>query len=136
MLEFNLFLIDHWYYTVPLFGFIVMWFMSEKRRGGVRVSPNQLANIVNKHDGLVVDLRTKEEFEAGSITGSISIPFTDIDQRYEELIKHQTKPIILVCTLGRNSATSGDKLKKHGFTNLFVLKGGISTWQQEGLPLV
>jgi rhodanese-related sulfurtransferase len=38
--------------------------------------------------------------------------------------------------MGRNAALAGEKLQKHGYQNTHVLQGGISTWQQEGLPLV
>ena len=42
----------------------------------------------------------------------------------------------MVCGMGRNAAISGEKLKKFGFANISILKGGISKWQEEGLPLV
>ena len=64
MLEFNLFLIDHWYYSVPLIASIFLWFFSESRRGGVRIEPHNLTTMVNKEDAMIVDLRSKEEFDS------------------------------------------------------------------------
>ena len=78
----------------------------------------------------------RNEAEKGTITNSINIPFQDIDSRYEELLTFKETPIVLVCALGRNAGLTGEKLSKKGFTNLTVLKGGISSWQQDNMPLV
>ena len=45
-------------------------------------------------------------------------------------------PIVLICAMGRNAGLAGEKLQKHGYSETHVLKGGLATWQQEGLPLV
>ena len=63
MLEFNLFLMDYWYFSVPLFLSIVLWFRSETRRGGNRVDCDQLTNLVNKKSALLLDVRPKSEFD-------------------------------------------------------------------------
>jgi len=136
MLEFNLFLIDNWYLSVPLFLSILLWFRSETGRGGSRVDCAQLTKLVNKQSAALLDVRPKKEFEAGSIAGAINIPFDELDSRHDELVKMQNKPIILFCSMGRNAALSGEKLQSHGYKDTYVLKGGISTWQQDGLPLV
>ena len=136
MLEFNLFLIDYCYFSVPLFLSIILWFRSETRRGGNRVDCNQLTNLVNKDSACLVDVRPKSEFDLGAIAGSVNIPFEELDNRNDELLKQQENPRVLICKMGRNAALAGEKLQKHGYKNTHVLQGGISTWQQEGLPLV
>jgi rhodanese-related sulfurtransferase len=136
MLEFNLFLIDYWYFSVPLFLSIILWFRSETRRGGDRVDCNQLTNLVNKKSACLVDVRPKSEFDLGAIAGSVNIPFEELDNINDELLKQQESPLVLICKMGRNAALAGEKLQKHGYKNTHVLQGGISTWQQEGLPLV
>ncbi|MDB3950306.1 rhodanese-like domain-containing protein [Gammaproteobacteria bacterium] len=136
MLEFNLFLIDYWYFSVPLFLSIILWFRSETRRGGNRVDCNQLTNLVNKESACLVDVRPKSEFDLGAIAGSVNIPFEELDNRNDELLKQQENPLVLICKMGRNAALAGEMLQKYGYQNTHVLQGGISTWQQEGLPLV
>jgi hypothetical protein len=93
MLEFNLFLIDYWYFSVPLFLSIILWFRSETRRGGDRVDCNQLTNLVNKKSACLVDVRPKSEFDLGAIAGSVNIPFEELDNRNDELLKQQEKPL-------------------------------------------
>ena len=75
MLEFNLFLIDYWFYSVPLFLFVFLFFRSEMKKGGQRISPNDLTRIVNKENGMIIDLRKKELFETGHITNGQRILF-------------------------------------------------------------
>ena len=45
---------------------------------------------------LVVDVRSKEEYENMHITGSISLPLEEINQRYNELKDY--KQIVTYCT--------------------------------------
>jgi rhodanese-related sulfurtransferase len=100
------------------------------------VDCNQLTNLVNKESACLVDVRPKSEFDLGAIAGSVNIPFEELDNRNDELLKQQENPLVLICKMGRNAALAGEKLQKHGYQNTHVLQGGISTWQQEGLPLV
>ena len=51
-------------------------------------------------------------------------------------MKQQENPMVLICKMGRNAALAGEMLQKHGYKITYVLQGGITTWQQEGLPLV
>ena len=136
MLEFNLFLIDYWFYSVPLFLFVFLFFRSEMKKGGQRISPNDLTRIVNKENGMIIDLRKKELFETGHITGSKNIPSADFDNNSSDLDKHKDKPIILICEMGRDSANIGEKLQKRDFKQILILKGGMLTWVEESLPLV
>ncbi len=136
MLEFNLFLIDYWFYSVPLFLFVFLFFRSEMKKGGQRISPNDLTRIVNKENGMIIDLRKKELFEIGHITGSKNIPSADFDNNSSDLDKHKDKPIILICEMGRDSANIGEKLQKRDFKQTLILKGGMLTWVEESLPLV
>lgn len=136
MLEFNLFLIDYWYFSVPLFLSIILWFRSELNRGGPKVDCNQLTNLVNKKSACLLDVRPKSEFETGAIAGSFNIPFEELDKRHDEMLKEKDNPIILICKMGRNASIASEKMKSFGYQETLILQGGISTWQQEGLPLV
>ena len=84
----------------------------------------------------MVDVRPKNEFEMGAIAGSVNIPFDELENRNDELLKEKDNPIVLICKMGRNAALAGEKMRSYGYKETHVLQGGISTWQQEGLPLV
>ena len=136
MLEFNLFLIDYWYFSVPLFFFLFLFAYSEMNKGGKKIEPNEITRLVNKENAILIDLRKKEDYENGHITTALSYPHQEFDNQMHELDKFKERPIILVCDMGRNSANIGEKLKKAEFEKTFRLNGGMITWTQENLPVV
>ena len=136
MLEFNLFLIDYWYFSLPLFLFIFLFAYSEMNKGGKKIEPNELTTLTNKENAILVDLRPKEDYDAGHIMSALNYPHQDFENQMHELDRYKERPIILVCDMGRNSANIGEKLKKSDFKNTFRLNGGMMTWTQENLPVV
>ena len=74
MLEFNLFLIDYWYFSVPLFFFIFLFAYSEMNKGGKKIEPNELTRLVNKESAILIDIRKKEDYENGHIMTALNYP--------------------------------------------------------------
>ena len=72
----------------------------------------------------------------GAIAGSVNIPFDELENRNDELLKEKDNPIVLFFKICRYAGLAGEKMRSYGFLVTHVLQGGISTWQQEGLPLV
>ena len=136
MLEFNLFLIDYWYFSVPLFLFLFLFAYSEMNKGGKKIEPNELTRLVNKENAILIDLRKKEDYENGHIMTALNYPHQEFDNQMHELDKFKERPIILVCDMGRSSANIGEKLKKAEFKRTFRLNGGMMTWMQENLPVI
>jgi rhodanese-related sulfurtransferase len=84
----------------------------------------------------VVDVRTKEEFDAGHVAGARLIPWTDEDFRVrasKELDKG--KPMFVYCRTGRRSEEAVAALVELGFTDIRHLKGGITAWKEAGKSL-
>ncbi|ALI01788.1 rhodanese-like domain-containing protein [Pseudomonas sp. FW306-02-F02-AA] len=107
----------------------------EMSRGGRSLSTAELTALVNKDQGVVVDIRTTKDFAAGHIVGALNIPQDKLTARVGELEKHKAKTIILVDALGQHSGTHARELLKSGFTAA-KLSGGISSWKADNLPLV
>ena len=97
MLEFNLFLIDYWYFSVPLFLSIILWFRSELNRGGPKVDCNQLTNLVNKKSACLLDVRPKSEFDPNeSLSTTITLkPFAKNNLDTQEPI-YPAPPVIKI----------------------------------------
>ncbi|HAR5817416.1 TPA: rhodanese-like domain-containing protein [Staphylococcus pseudintermedius] len=74
----------------------------------------------------VIDLREKADYDYGHIIGARNIPMTMFRQRYHGLRKDQ--PIYLVDANGIASYRAARTLKKKGYTNLYMLKGGYKKW--------
>jgi phage shock protein E len=61
-----------------------------------------LEEILKSGKGTVVDVRTREEYMGGHVTGSINIPMQEIVARIDEVKALQT-PLIFCCASGGRS---------------------------------
>jgi len=129
------FLIEHFYFSAPLVIVLILFFISNSKKGGTKISCQSLISLSNQDQALIVDLRSSEAFNSGHITASINIPVNDVSRRSNEII-NSTKSVVLVCEMGSSSTNAGEILKKEGLKDIFILKGGINEWKMNNLPLV
>lgn len=102
-----------------------------------QVSPTELTMLVNRQDGIVVDIRGEEEFKKGHITGARHITASQIsEQKLPGLEKQKDAPIIVVCQAGMSAQKSAAALTNQGFSNVSVLQGGMGAWSGASLPVV
>lgn len=81
---------------------------------------------------LFLDVREPYEYEAGHIEKSVHIPIGEIRARWSELPRERS--IVVVCQIGQRSALVADFLEQEGL-DARNLKGGLTMWTAEGLPL-
>ena len=129
------FLIEHYYLSVPLLTVLVLLILSNAKKGGKKISCQTLISMSNRNSALIIDIRDSESFNAGHITASKNIPQNELPRRINE-ITNIDKSIILVCDMGTISPNAGEALKKEGFEDIYLLKGGINQWRMDNLPLV
>ena len=129
------FLIEHYYLSVPLLTVFVLLILSNAKKGGKKISCQTLISMSNQNSALIIDIRDSESFNAGHITASKNIPQNELTRRINE-ITNIDKSIILVCDMGNISPNAGEALKKEGFEDIYLLKGGINQWRIDNLPLV
>lgn len=119
--------------------FFVLWavyFVLESRRGGQSLSPQLATNLVNREDGVFVDLRDNDEFRQGHVAGALNIPVARLAERLNELEKYKSLPVVLVDKHGQSSGAAGRTLIAGGFTRVARVQGGIQGWRNENMPLV
>lgn len=73
-------------------------------------------------NGVVVDVRTPEEFAEEHFTGAVNIPVDQILARMDEIPRNQ--PVVLYCASGARSAYVAHLLKAEGYKNV-VNAGGL-----------
>ncbi|SHO57702.1 rhodanese-like domain-containing protein [Vibrio quintilis] len=101
------------------------------------ISVNELTYMVNKENGLVVDVRSKDEFRQGHITDAVNVLPSEIKSgNLGGLENRKSDPIILVCKTGQTVLESATSLAGAGFERVCVLKNGLSAWNEANLPLV
>ena len=79
---------------------------------GCEKQQSELDKIVNENNYVIVDVRTKEEYDTGHVKDAINIPVDTIDDKVE-LDKNKT--IIVYCRSGKRSATAKQKLVDLGY---------------------
>ena len=134
--KFILFLIEHYFYSVPLLVVSILLIRSNAIKGGKKITPQDLINLTNQDAAQLIDLRSSNEFNDGHITGSINIPYTDLEDRIHEIKKQEDKSLVLICDTGSQSANAGEVLNKSGFEKTVILSGGIGAWRLDNIPLV
>ena len=79
---------------------------------------------------IILDTREQDEFDSGHIPGAILIPYTEIDNKAEEMMPDKDKLILVYCRSGRLSKIAAESLAKLGYTNVKEF-GGIIDWPYE-----
>jgi rhodanese-related sulfurtransferase len=77
-----------------------------------------------KNGAIILDVRSKGEYQGGHINGSINISVDNLSNNLNKLKKD--KPIITCCASGMRSATAKSILKSNGFTNVHNGGGWMS----------
>lgn len=90
--------------------------------------------IQDKPDLVILDVRTQSEYDDGHIEGALLIPNTELSERLDELNK--SDEIIVYCRTGNRSSGSVVVLKDAGFSKIYHLSEGITSWIREGYPVV
>ena len=83
---------------------------------------------------ILLDVRTKEEFDSAHIEGALLIPISELSNRTEELNK--SNKIVVYSVNGSNSTTACELLIEKGFERVYNVLGGITAWNESGYPLV
>ena len=133
-MDFFDFLISRWYLSVPLLITFIFWYMYETSKGGKRITPSQAVELINKNDAIFVDVRQKDSFESGHIHGSINVQKESFGQ--QEHLLNKGKAVVVITENGLDAGGAGVELLKLGIEEVYLLKDGLISWQEESLPLV
>ena len=118
-------------------GLMLAWPMLSRMSGtSSNLGPADAVLLINRENALVLDVREDAEYAAGHITDARHIPLTQLESRVGELGKFKDKPVLVNCQAGMRSAKACGILKKHGFSKVWNLQGGLNAWQQAKLPVV
>lgn len=101
------------------------------------LSSDEASTLVAQTPSLtVVDVRTPSEYERGHIRGAINLPVSEIGWRAPQLFR-QDQPLLVYCGSGRRSLSAVRTLNRLGFSSVYNLSQGISSWKEplEGTAL-
>jgi rhodanese-related sulfurtransferase len=103
---------------------------SHEEDAKILISPKELAEVLQKDKSVkLVDVRSREEFEAVHIEGSVLLS-QDV---MRELMASgsNTNPMVVIDHAGKNGLDAAAYFMGHGLQNVRCLRGGIDAWAQE-----
>ena len=87
----------------------------------------EVDNLRNIPNAILLDVRTKEEYDEGHIPGAVNIPVEEFGN-IEERIPNRKAPVYIYCKWGSRSKTAAQIMNKLGYTNVRSI-GAISTYK-------
>lgn len=103
-----------------------LWIMLRRESKKAVTLLSEKEFVENMRKGQLVDLRKKEEFDAGHINGARNIPFVNLTRNPGKL--RCDLPIYLYCEKGKVCKRAALVLYGKGYENIYQLQGGLTNW--------
>ena len=128
------FILDNIFWTVLLIvsGSLYLWNMMRSEGGDL--SPQEAVNLINRENGIVVDVRDAIPYKESHMAGARNIPLAQLESRLADLEKFKNRPIV-VCGAGSAADGAVKLLRKQGFERVAGVNGGLKAWTEAGLPV-
>ena len=97
----------------------------------LQITQQEAKNIMDSgSEYVLLDTREQYEYDEGHIPGAIVIPYTEIENKAQQMLPDKDKLILVYCRSGRRSKIAAQSLADLGYTNVKEF-GGIIDWQYE-----
>jgi len=115
--------------------FYIRW---QKNR--YRIRPGEVVRLMEEgKQPVILDVRKTDAYETLPlrIPGSVRLAPEELDSGISGLELDPTRPIVCYCTTPEEatSARMAQRLRKLGFKNVLILKGGLGAWTNAGLQI-
>lgn len=95
------------------------------------VSPLLAVTKMNNGNTVVIDVREHDEFNKGHIEGAVNLPFSKIKEQTSSVDAYKDNQVLIVCQDGTRSSSAGKLITKAGLKDVFVITGGMQSWQED-----
>jgi rhodanese-related sulfurtransferase len=103
---------------------------SHQQDARILIEPRDLKEWLERDDSVrLVDVRSREEFEAVHIEGSLLLSQEIMRQIMAD--GSNIRPLVVIDHQGRHSLDAAAYFMGHGLKNVRCLRGGIDAWAQE-----
>lgn len=117
---------------ILLLAIYIIFELTQTKKAQYTLSVADAVITVNRGKGVYLDIRDQESFASAHIIGAHNIKLEEIAQKHKKLAKYKSKPIVIY---GDGAEKAMHELRKEGFEQVFVLKGGLSVWLQASYPV-
>ena len=95
------------------------------------ISSEEAQALMEKETGyIILDVRTKEEYDSGHIPGAVLLPNEEINGTRPEMLKDLDQVLLIYCRSGHRAGLAAEKLSKLGYRKVYNF-GGVMTWTGE-----
>ncbi len=117
--------------------FIMLWTTAFAQEPGFKqVNAQAFYKLLTSGKGMILDVRTKSEFDNEHIANSQYLNFYALDFKKKLLMLPKDEAIYLYCTTGYRSEKAAKYLAKNGYKKVYNLEHGILEWNLENLPVI
>jgi len=117
-------------------GAMLVWSTLQRRLSPIReIGALEATQLINRRDALMLDVREPKEYQGGRVVNAMHLPASQLASRAHELKKLTSRPVIVYCERGQRSRSAGAALAKLGFSEVYMLRGGLRGWSEAGLPI-
>ena len=95
------------------------------------IEPEEFQKQINTGEGIILDVRTANEFHSSHIKDASNIDFYSDDFIKKLKIVRKDVPIYVYCRSGGRSSAAASKMASLGFVKVYNLLGGIVAWNTE-----
>src|SRR5437016_4239173 len=103
---------------------------SHEQDAKILIEPKELAEWLKRDSSVrLLDVRSREEFEAVHIEGAVLMSQPAMQQILAE--GTNSRPLVIIDHQGKQGLDAAAYFLGHGLTNVRCLRGGIDAWSQE-----
>ena len=84
---------------------------------------------------LLLDIREADDYKEFHAPNTTNIPLGRLALRLAELEPYKSKPIMVIDHAEQRAPRAMELLLKAGFSQVFVVQGGMAEWKKAGLPI-
>jgi len=89
-----------------------------------------------KHNILVLDVRSVEEYNNGHLANAVNISHNTVAEKLSQLAQYKNNTVVVYCRSGRRAGIAENILIENGFTKVRHLEGDMNGWLAAKLPVV
>ncbi len=91
--------------------------------------------LTAQEDILLVDVRTKAEYDAAHLQGATWVPRGRLEVDMPKVTSDPNQKIVVYCRTGGRAALGAIALEDIGYQNVVSLDGGFKSWVEAGRPV-
>ena len=95
-----------------------------------KISAEEAYEMMVSQEVVVVDVRTREEYDGGHIENAVLVPNENIGSEMPEALPDKEAPLLVYCRSGRRSKDAAEKLLALGYQSVYDF-GGVIDWPYE-----